>query len=332
MLTLALAFALLCANVHSGGSGDGRKAVHRGRSSTHRPDTPPPSPPPTPPLPLPPGPPLPQPPPWPPYDPPEHKVRVRRWFDEIASRGNRTHGPLHRLSAWGYLTPEQFEEIVADGIGRMEPPILPNATLFELGCGVGATLKAIRRLVPGLRPAGCDISARAVDVAAAEFPTHASRFAVADMARHRGCNAPDASFDHVVSFGALAMYLELEEMRVALREAGRIARPGASLLFTHFVERAGDPIGTIVSPVDKDDLLAMAEDEGLVECAVHPMVHQGERYMLACRSSTPPRPPTPPPSPARAPPSERQPQPRHPEHGAHGGAHKARPGAPARST
>ena len=37
------------------------------------------------------------------------------------------------------------------------------------------------------------------------------------------------------------MYLEREEMAVALHTATRLVRPGGSFCFTHFVEPQGEP-------------------------------------------------------------------------------------------
>ena len=76
-------------------------------------------------------------------------------------------------------------------------------------------------------------------------------------------------------------------MGVALREAARIARPGASLCFTHFIEANGEPRGTIHAPIAKQDLMEVARAAGLIDIRFHPMRHQGDRYMLTCRTPRP---------------------------------------------
>ena len=158
----------------------------------------------------------------------------------------------------------------------MNPPVRPGDSVFELGVGVGATLKAIRKLVPSIRPAGCDISANAIEVAIGIFPEAADAFTVADMAG-RGCSAAaDASQDHVVSFGALAMYLSYSEMGLALREARRIAKPSASLAFTHFLG-TGEPLGTILTRVSEAEVEELATRVGLIDIKFSGMVHQGDR-------------------------------------------------------
>ena len=50
---------------------------------------------------------------------------------------------------------------------------------------------------------------------------------------------PDNSIDHVISAGALGMYLKKEEMVLAIKEAVRMTKPGGSLCFTHFLEKNG---------------------------------------------------------------------------------------------
>ncbi len=50
---------------------------------------------------------------------------------------------MHHGSAWGYLTAEEFKEIILDGISKMDPQINKHEKIFELGVGVGAVLKVI---------------------------------------------------------------------------------------------------------------------------------------------------------------------------------------------
>ena len=204
-----------------------------------------------------------------------------RWFEDFARLPRTAAAGLHVLSAWDYLSTTQYNEMVLSAAQHLDPPIRDGASVFELGCGVGAALKAVASRAR-IRPAGSDMSTSALAVARTEFPEHASRFQVANMARpHEGVAA--SSFDHVVSFGALGMYLTHHEMGLALREALRIARPGASLVFTHFIEEDGKPRGTIVQPIAREDLLARAAAAGAVDTRIHPMVHQGDRFILACR-------------------------------------------------
>lgn len=211
---------------------------------------------------------------------------MKALFDQFTvAESQHREDELHRLSAWTYLTTIQYDEIIRDALDAMDPPVRSNHTIFELGCGVGAALKAVQRLVGKVRPAGCDVSRRALDVAEAVFRPHANAFMLADMGASRGlAHIPSGSFDHVVSFGALAMYLDHKEMANALREASRIARPGASLCFTHFLAPGGEPLGTIVAPVQRTDLESMARRVGLSNITFHAMRYQGERYAMTCRS------------------------------------------------
>ena len=121
---------------------------------------------------------------------------------------------------------------------------LPSSSVFELGCGVGAALKVVLSLwqltltltltltlaltltltlTPTLTAlkvlsqwqpveiGGCDTSAAALKVAAAHFAPRAHAFTLSDMASGElPPGAAERSFDHVVSFGALARYIRLQ--------------------------------------------------------------------------------------------------------------------------
>ena len=141
-----------------------------------------------------------------------------RWFDEQALKTR--DGGLHTLSAWDYLSASAYDDMVYDGLRRFDPAIQPGDTVFELGVGVGAVLKVLQAHVGEVRPGGCDTSTNAVNVVQELFPSARERFMVAAMTDLRGVVA-NQSYDHVLSFGALAMYLLKGEMEAALREAVR---------------------------------------------------------------------------------------------------------------
>ena len=67
------------------------------------------------------------------------------------------------------------------------------------------------------------------------FPNETDRFHVLSITEKNNL-LPGNSQDHVISFGALSMYLYEEEMEKALQGAIRIAKPCGHLCFTHFVE------------------------------------------------------------------------------------------------
>jgi len=236
-----------------------------------------PLPPPLPPPPSPPSPPgiPPSPPP-----PPASELILQK-FDAAASR-EPIPGELHALSAWEYLTAQEYNEMVSGVAEQMSPPIRDGASVFELGCGVGAALRVIQTRVR-ISPAGIDFSNAALRVAKAQFPSYAESFVLGDITRSHA-HVASHSFDHVVSFGALGMYLEHEQMGLALAEAARIARPGASLAFSHFIEEGHQPRGTVLAPIARERLGELATAAGLVGLRYHTMRHQGERYALTART------------------------------------------------
>ena len=80
------------------------------------------------------------------------------------------------------------------------------------------------------------------------------------------------------------MYLGREEMAIALRTAARIARPGGSVCFTHFIPPQREPRGSIVEPIAPPELRALAAGAGIVDVRFHAMRHQGERFMMTGRA------------------------------------------------
>ena len=205
------------------------------------------------------------------------------WISGVKNvRTNFSH--LHKGSNWGYLSDEQYDEKVMDAASRIKPSIQEDHTLFELGMGVGASLKVLSLHFPSLRFGGSDVTQEAVEVAcrALEGPQNTLPMLVQDM-RLKHASIPDDSYDHVVSFGALAMYLQKDEMLKAIAEAQRITKPGGSLLFTDFVEPGGERKGSIVCPVEKAFWATHLPKLGLEEVEIHGEKHQGDRYMVACR-------------------------------------------------
>ena len=108
------------------------------------PPSPPPAPPPSPPPAVPPDPPAPPAPPGSPSPRPWYTAKwyLREWFDKAAQQDS-AQTDLHKLSAWAYLSREQFSEIVLAGAEEMSPPIARGASVYELGCGVGAALSVL---------------------------------------------------------------------------------------------------------------------------------------------------------------------------------------------
>jgi ubiquinone/menaquinone biosynthesis C-methylase UbiE len=90
------------------------------------------------------------------------------------------------------------------------------------------------------------------------------------------------SQDHVISAGALGMYLYKNEMITAIKEAVRMTKPGGSLCFTHFLEKNGDNNGSIIDRVDKSFWIDMQDELGIKNIQFGTLKHQGDRYYFTC--------------------------------------------------
>jgi len=212
----------------------------------------------------------------------KRKPKIKNWFNEEALKYDSEN--LHYGSAWGYLTAEQFKEFVLDGISKMDPQIKKHEKIFELGVGVGAALKVIEDDIgtDQLEMGGSDIAENAISQVKKLFPKQADHFFVWDMTQKHD-NIPDNYYDHVISVGALAMYLKQDDMKKAIKEAVRMTKPGGSLLFTHFIAPGGKSIGSIVSPIERDFLEENAQEFGIENIKIYEMKHQGDRYQVTCK-------------------------------------------------
>jgi ubiquinone/menaquinone biosynthesis C-methylase UbiE len=201
------------------------------------------------------------------------------WFEDVAQNNEL---PLHAASGWGYMSELQYNEMVHHVLQEM--PIKSKDSVFEMGCGVGAVLKLIR-LIYGekISVGGSDLSPQAIAKIREIFPKETSNFYVSTMTE-KNDNISDNSKDHVISFGAMAMYLYIEQMLTAIKEALRISKPGGHLCFTHFVEPNGVLKGSILQPVEKSFWSKLAKNFNLEykleNLIVKQMMHQKDRYFV----------------------------------------------------
>lgn len=215
---------------------------------------------------------------------PNTPVKVKEWFDEAAS-GCNTEESLHACSRWGYLSKHEFKLMVMLGVDAMDPPLKDGESIFDMGVGVGAPFKVLLESKPNLRVGGSDLATNAIKVARRLFPEQRNNFFVHDMTTKLG-DVPDNSWDHVVSFGALAMYLSREQMQQAFKEAVRMTKPGGSMLFTHFIEPEGSGVGSIITLMTKDDVRNMLTSLNVEDIKIISMSSirgQGDRYLVTGR-------------------------------------------------
>ena len=204
---------------------------------------------------------------------------INLWFD-LGMYASYSEEDIHKYSQWSYLSQEEFAEIVRDGVSKLNKPLTSDSRIFELGVGVGAALKVIEEDYPNIDFGGSDFSENAINFAKEIFPDAANKFFVHDMTlRHE--EIPDNTFDCVLSFGALAMYLTESQMIDAITEALRITKSGGSILLTHFIEPGAQPRRSIVTPVEKSYWMTALPKLGGKDISIYPMLHQGDRYQVS---------------------------------------------------
>lgn len=208
------------------------------------------------------------------------KDDIKSWFNQGAEDCDLTK-PLHLCSQWHQRTEKQWDEMVTDTISKLDPPLKDHEKIFDLGVGVGAAMQPLLKHYKGLWIGGSDLAEKAIGVAKKVFPSQADHFIVHDMTKKHE-NIPDGFFDHVVSFGALAMYLPRDKMLVAIKEALRMTKPGGSLVITSFMEPGTKGVEYVTDPVEKSYWTGRLEKLGCENVKIYNMKHQGLRYQIAC--------------------------------------------------
>jgi ubiquinone/menaquinone biosynthesis C-methylase UbiE len=206
------------------------------------------------------------------------QAHMAAWFDKESKTGTVY---MHEASGWKYLTEKQYSNMVKHVLHWL--PIKSGHRIFELGCGVGAALNVTMETYgPNLILGGSDISADFIKKCQKYFPKFADNFYHLSMTSANE-KVPDSSQDHVLSFGALGMYLYREEMTAAVAEAVRILKPGGGMCLTHFIEPNGRNPGSILQPVEKSHWEKVRDKHGLERMRLVTLLNQGnfgDRYAV----------------------------------------------------
>jgi SAM-dependent methyltransferase len=144
------------------------------------------------------------------------------WKEIWEAKGLRHSGELHVIDGYDLLDLAGWDAMVR--LLMAPVPLRPGITVAELGCGAGAFLSTLRKIEPRITIAGLDLAESMIAVARSRL---SGDFWVGDI---RGCpQVPSALADVVCSFGVL-LYLDTEEdVRRALHEIDRVAKPGARI-------------------------------------------------------------------------------------------------------
>src|SRR3954454_15188698 len=145
-------------------------------------------------------------------------------------------GPLWgaRPADWA-LSEDQQVPTYEDALARVG--LEPGELVLDVGCGVGAFLRLVAER--GARAFGLDASGALLDVARSRLPDADLR--VGDM---EALPYDDDTFDLVTGFSA---FFFANDIVLALREAGRVAKPGAAVVIQ------------VWGPHEHNDLEAMKE-------------------------------------------------------------------------
>lgn len=148
-----------------------------------------------------------------------YQIKQKEHFDRLVERtgdvywGNKTPAGIKRLRRKAHLIAQKVD-------------LFTNPEVLELGCGTGALSTYVLEKLPWLRLSGCDISPKAVQVAANLCTCHKyARFEVADAT-----SLPYASdtFDAVIG-NAILHHLPVE---LCLVECFRVLKAGGVIWFS----------------------------------------------------------------------------------------------------
>jgi ubiquinone/menaquinone biosynthesis C-methylase UbiE len=149
-----------------------------------------------------------------------YQVKEREHFDRVAEATGETW--------WGNRTPagaarmKRRARLVAAELARFADPVV-----LELGCGTGTFSRRVLDERPSLRLVGCDISPKAVQVAAAACAGYPhARFEVADGT---ALGQAAGSVDAIIGSSILHHLFPIEAV---LGECFRVVRPGGLIWFS----------------------------------------------------------------------------------------------------
>jgi ubiquinone/menaquinone biosynthesis C-methylase UbiE len=165
--------------------------------------------------------------------------------EEIEMPLTQTAAPTGSAKRWGplwgarpadwALSEDQQTPTYEAALDRVD--LQPGQVVLDIGCGVGAFLRLV--VERGARAFGIDASRALIDLARTRLPHADLRVGEMEQLPYQ-----DDSFDLVTGFNSLFF---ANDIAGAMREAGRVAKPGASVVIQ------------VWGPHQKNDLEAMKE-------------------------------------------------------------------------
>ena len=180
-------------------------------------------------------------------------------------------GAYDRLAAsydrlWGRYAQNAAREV----LGALPP--LGSGTLLDVGCGTGILLALARQRFPEARLVGAEPSAGMREVAA---HTLAGQDVTLLASPAEALALPDASVDRLTCLNVLHY---LADPALALREWGRVLRPGGTLALQDYVPNGLPGFTRLVSLNDRElvrvytvpEMAALLEAAGFEEVTARP--------------------------------------------------------------
>jgi len=145
-------------------------------------------------------------------------------FDKFAEEYLATHQQNLRISG---EDPDYFARYKLDEVRRAWSRAgLPEpAAVLDFGCGIGASLPQLKRVFPGAKVTGVDVSPRSVEIAETRFP------GVAELIVYDGGDVPlpPASQDLIFSACVFHHIDHADHPRI-LADLKRLLKPGGKLV------------------------------------------------------------------------------------------------------
>ncbi len=153
----------------------------------------------------------------------------RRWDSRaVYNFYHDPHAPMHHSSSWK-MSDAEWETFVREGTTPLHISPHSTATLYEVGCGVGAYVSVVQRLYPRLNIMGSDLSDAVVFIANQRVR---GTFCVASA--HDLSYLKTQQFDYVISVAVLYAAARNEEQALGfLSSVVRLLRPGGRLFLGH---------------------------------------------------------------------------------------------------